>query len=1131
MPIGLIIRNGVLGQTRASEEFDLPGNVAISGYTQQSGSLKMWPAYASDVTPIINSPNLEFHYSYKAGPGAAVAPGYFIRCVPTAQTSGTGELSFFADGLTERVRFTNSGGIRTDAGYDALNSGTTLAFGTANATSINIGRSNYTTTINGYLNVGTGYIDTPSAANSLYIGGTNAGAVYLSRTGQLTQVLGSLIVNGNASITGTSTLYNTVTAVPATGATSGTQTISSPALVFTYNYWSGALNTNSTGYSLQVVPSSAANNVGDLIFYSQGSVEKVRFTSGGNVIISGGGYIDAPSAASSLNIGTNTGTNINIGKTGSSTTVNGSLTVQQNLIVNGAETIVGGTTFGQQINLGPFAPATSGQTYQNSIELQFQYAYWNGTASVTTDGMSIRAKPYNNTTGVGDMSFIGAEGTERFRISAMSNRINVDYIDSLTVGALQLGNVAATSVYVAIPMSTNGALSVNKGAVVLPSSNAAIPLTVRGAASQSVNLFEVQDSGITSKFAIGNTGKMWAYASASISPGSSTAQALTIVGASGQSVDILKVTDNATNDLIRVTSTGGFVSTVSAAFSTTTASKTPLSVKGANLQSVDIFQVLSYDGASYLTVSAAGTISSTGNLNLANGNVTADATYQRFGIGQDVISSPLDEKIVFKGSQGGRDTGLIRVQNLASNGDSSISFYDGFGTKKFMLGVYGGYSSGYDYAPFLKYKDSFTVLEMGTDKVAYKLDFYGNAIFGQKVGVGATPTYPLDVQTGYASDVCVRVRNTNLNGLSAIHFADADYPDNGLTIGTGNQTSAYSWNQFLKYSGGVFRIYNGNNSLMEFADDNNIILPDNGNSMEVQGGFYANRFAADSSTIYVPGNGAGQVGIGTTGPFDTERMLIQGDLKINGSIIIGNGGALSASQFQATINGGGSGFAVYSYTNGDARAQFVGNWPSAYYWGIGYNTSSNTVQIGIVSSINAGTWNGVQNCNLMVGGAVQAPTHDTATAIALNLGTVNATSVSIGKTTTTTTIQGSLSHGGFTADTAGVTAYYALKISANDKVAAAQANALANSWIVGFANTTATSGSAVSPISCGTITPVKQTGETAWTAGVPIYLSATEAGRVTATAPTTAGAVVLRLGFAKNATDLFIRIGEPLVNS
>ena len=125
-----------------------------------------------------------------------------------------------------------------------------------------------------------------------------------------------------------------------------------------------------------------------------------------------------------------------------------SFVVGANLTVNGTETIIGGTTFGTQINFGPYAPATAIVTYQNSIETQFQYAYWNGGSSVTTDGFSLRATPLSAAAGVGDLSFLDAGTTERVRITAGSSSklLIKDTLDTLTATTLSIGTATASAI-------------------------------------------------------------------------------------------------------------------------------------------------------------------------------------------------------------------------------------------------------------------------------------------------------------------------------------------------------------------------------------------------------------------------------------------------------------------------------------------------------------------------------------------------------------------------------------------------------------------------------------------------------------------------------------------------------------
>lgn len=108
----------------------------------------------------------------------------------------------------------------------------------------------------------------------------------------------------------------------------------------------------------------------------------------------------------------------------------------------------------------------------------------------------------------------------------------------------------------------------------------------------------------------------------------------------------------------------------------------------------------------------------------------------------------------------------------------------------------------------------------------------------------------------------------------------------------------------------------------------------------------------------------------------------------------------------------------------------------------------------------------------------------------------------------------------FTAGTGGIAAGDAVYISANDTVLKAQADATATSRLIGFAPSAITA-AASGPIKLSGVAAGVLTGATA---NDPYYLSAATAGEVTATKPTGSGNRVVLAGFAKNATDLLIRI-------
>lgn len=92
-------------------------------------------------------------------------------------------------------------------------------------------------------------------------------------------------------------------------------------------------------------------------------------------------------------------------------------------------------------------------------------------------------------------------------------------------------------------------------------------------------------------------------------------------------------------------------------------------------------------------------------------------------------------------------------------------------------------------------------------------------------------------------------------------------------------------------------------------------------------------------------------------------------------------------------------------------------------------------------------------------------------------------------------------------------------ISSADNVSPAQANAVATSYAVGFANATATAGNPVGVKTDGIIG-----GFSGLTAGSRYYLSAATAGAITATLPVGTGNTIVQVGYAKSATDVQIQL-------
>lgn len=105
----------------------------------------------------------------------------------------------------------------------------------------------------------------------------------------------------------------------------------------------------------------------------------------------------------------------------------------------------------------------------------------------------------------------------------------------------------------------------------------------------------------------------------------------------------------------------------------------------------------------------------------------------------------------------------------------------------------------------------------------------------------------------------------------------------------------------------------------------------------------------------------------------------------------------------------------------------------------------------------------------------------------------------------------------YTTDGVGVTIRDAVYISAADVVTTADASAASTARVIGFATSTVGASAAVTVRKAGTLG-----GFTGLTAGARQFLSET-AGEITETAPTTSGAVVFQMGYAKNTTTLDIQ--------
>ena len=112
----------------------------------------------------------------------------------------------------------------------------------------------------------------------------------------------------------------------------------------------------------------------------------------------------------------------------------------------------------------------------------------------------------------------------------------------------------------------------------------------------------------------------------------------------------------------------------------------------------------------------------------------------------------------------------------------------------------------------------------------------------------------------------------------------------------------------------------------------------------------------------------------------------------------------------------------------------------------------------------------------------------------------------------------------YTAGSGGIAAFDAVYVSANNTVLKGDADDIATSRIIGIAAAAITAAASGLIVTSGLLTGVGS----GWTAGSPVYLSTT-AGALTQTAPSGSADCIVEVGIAKNATDLQINIGKPVI--
>lgn len=111
----------------------------------------------------------------------------------------------------------------------------------------------------------------------------------------------------------------------------------------------------------------------------------------------------------------------------------------------------------------------------------------------------------------------------------------------------------------------------------------------------------------------------------------------------------------------------------------------------------------------------------------------------------------------------------------------------------------------------------------------------------------------------------------------------------------------------------------------------------------------------------------------------------------------------------------------------------------------------------------------------------------------------------------------------YTSGAGGIAQYDAVYVSANDTILKANAGAIATARVIGFASAAINESENGTIVTDGLVTGVGS----GWTASLPVFLSTTS-GLLTQTAPSGSGEVVVKLGYAKNATDLQISMGDPI---